>query len=213
MNHISDPTEYSIPLSREAGTRPMGDCYPASHAWYAVRVRSNYEQVTALHLHDRGYDHFAPSYETERKWSDRKKRVNQFLFPGYVFSRFDVENRLPVLTAPGVVGLVGCGKIPSPIPDHEIESIRSMVHSGLLVTPWPFMQVGQQVLIECGPLTGVEGILQQVKGKFRLVVSICLLQRSVSTEVDRNWVRPIRKSPSKEILAQPLSQGQASLRR
>jgi transcription antitermination factor NusG len=180
--------------------------------WFAIRVRSNYEQVTALHLSERGYEQFAPSYETERKWSDRKKRVNQFLFPGYVFSRVDVENRLPVLTVPGVVGLVGCGKIPAPIPDQEIENIRSMVQSGLLVTPWPFMQVGQQVLIECGPLAGVEGILQQVKGKFRLVVSICLLQRSVSTEVDRNWVRPIRKLPSRKILAQPVSQGQATSR-
>jgi transcriptional antiterminator NusG len=177
-----------------------------THPWFAIRVRSNYEQVTLLHLRERGYDQFAPSYETERKWSDRKKRVNQFLFPGYVFSRLDVEQRLPVLTTPGVVGLVGCGKIPSPIPDSEIENIRSMVKSGLLVTPWPFIQVGQQVLIEFGPLAGVEGILQQVKGKLRLVVSVCLLQRSVSTEVDRNWVRPIRRLPSKEILAQPRAQ-------
>lgn len=167
--------------------------------WFAIRVRSNYEQVTTVHLRERGYQEFAPSYETERKWSDRKKRANQFLFPGYVFSRFDPEHRLPILTIPGVVGLVGCGKVPSAIPDHEIESIRSMVNSGFLVTPWPFIQVGQQVLIESGPLAGLEGILQQVKGKFRLVVSVCLLQRSVSTEVDRSWVRPIQKQPAKEV--------------
>jgi transcriptional antiterminator NusG len=191
----------------------LHDQAKVTYPWFAVRVRSNYEQVTALHLSNRGYEQFAPSYEVERKWSDRKKRVNQFLFPGYVFSRFDVEHRLPVLTAPGVVGLVGCGKVPSSIPDHEIENIRSMVQSGLLVTPWPFIQVGQQVLIEYGPLAGVEGILQQVKGKFRLVVSICLLQRSVSTEVDRNWVRPIRKLPSNEILSQPAPHGQATSRR
>ena len=72
-----------------------------------------------------------------------------------------------------------------------------MVKSGLLVTPWPFIEVGQQVLIESGPLAGLEGILQQIKGKFRLVVSICLLQRSVSTEVDRSWIRPIRKLPGR----------------
>ena len=204
--------EYGDPALQEKH-EILHDQAKVTHPWFAIRVRSNYEQVTALHLRDRGYEHFAPSYETERKWSDRKKRVNQFLFPGYVFSRFDVENRLPVVTTPGVVGLVGCGKIPSPIPDQEIENIRSMVQSGLLVTPWPFMKVGQQVLIECGPLAGVEGILQQVKGKFRLVVSICLLQRSVSTEVDRNWVRPIRKLPSKEILAQQVSQGQTTSRR
>jgi transcription antitermination factor NusG len=110
------------------------------------------------------------------------------------------------------VGLVGCGKIPSPIPDREIETIRAMIQSGLLVTPWPFMQVGQQVLIECGPLSGVEGILEQVKGRCRLVVSIALLQRSVSTEVDRSWVRPIHKLPSKEIVAQPITQMGGSAR-
>jgi len=82
-----------------------------------------------------------------------------------------------------------------------------MAQSGLLVTPWPFLQVGQQVIIERGPLEGVEGILEQVKGKFRLVVSICLLQRSVSTEVDRDWVRPIQKLTSNNIRVQPNALG------
>lgn len=174
-----------------------------THRWFAIRVRSNCERLTAIHLRERGYEEFAPSYQTERRWSDRKKRLDQFLFPGYVFCRFDVEHRLPVLTAPGVVALVGFGKIPSPIPDHEIQHIRSIVRAGLLVTPWPFLQLGQRVVIERGPLEGVEGILQQVKGRFRLVVSISLLQRSISTEVDREWVRPIRELTSKIILNQP----------
>jgi transcription antitermination factor NusG len=160
--------------------------------WFAVRVRSNYERTAAVHLRERGYEEFSPSYKVERRWSDRKKTIEKFLFPGYVFSRLDPLNRLPVLTVPGVVGLVGLGKTPSPIPDHEIENIRTMVQSGLLVQPWPFLEVGQRVVIERGPLTSVEGILQDIKGKFRLVVSIALLQRSVSAEVDRDWVRPVR---------------------
>jgi transcription antitermination factor NusG len=168
--------------------------------WFAVRVRSKHERVAALHLRERGYEEFSPSYETERRWSDRTKIVEQFLFPGYVFSRFNPNDRLPVLTVPGVVGLVGLGKTPSPIPDHEIENIRTMVRSGLLVQPWPFLAVGQQVVIERGPLAGVDGILQDIKGRFRLVVSIELLQRSVSAEVDRNWVRPIPRSASRKIL-------------
>src|SRR6267378_4252232 len=187
--------EYGVPFRREERELAR-DCQAPPHPWFAVRVRSNYERVTAIHLRERGYEEFAPCYQTERQWSDRRKRLDQFLFPGYVFCRFDVEHRLPVLTAPGVVSLVGFGKTPSPIPEHEMQHVRSMTGSGLLVTPWPFLQLGQQVVIEHGPLEGVEGILQQVKGKFRLVVSICLLQRSVSTEVDRNWVRPIQKSPS-----------------
>jgi transcription antitermination factor NusG len=196
---------YTMPSIPEAPDRFARDRQRSSDPWYAVRVRSNYESLTVMHLRDRGYEQLAPAYQTERRWSDRKKRVEQFLFPGYVFCRLAVENRLPVLTAPGVVGLVGFGKVPAPIPDHEIEYIRSMVQSGLLVTPWPFLQVGQQVVIEHGPLAGVEGILQQVKGRFRLVVSICLLQRSVSTEIDRDWVRPLGKPSSAAILPQTLS--------
>ncbi len=161
-------------------------------SWFAVRVRSNSERITVAHLRERGYDQFAPSYRSERRWSDRTKEIEQYLFPGYIFCRFDPRDRLPVLTAPGVVDLVGFGKTPERIPDQEIERVRRMVESGLLVTPYPFLDVGQPVLIERGPLTGLEGILVEAKGKHRLVISINLLQRSVSAEVDRQSVRPIR---------------------
>jgi len=167
---------------------------PVADPWFAVRVRSNHERISALHLEERGYEEFAPSYKVERRWSDRKKEIEQFLFPGYVFCRFNPQQRLPVLSAPGVVGLVGCGKIPTAIPDEEIERIRRMVQSGLLITPWPFLELGQTVLIEQGPLAGVEGILEEVKGKCRLIVSINLLRRSVGAEVDRHWVRPVKTS-------------------
>lgn len=165
---------------------------PVIHPWFAVRVRSNHERIAAIHLQERGFEEFTPSYMSERRWSDRKKEVEQFLFPGYVFCRLNPQDRLPVLTTPGVVSLLGFGKVPTPVPDHEIERIRTMVQSGLLVTPWPFLELGQTVLIERGPLAGVEGILEEVKGRCRIIVSVNLLRRSVSAEVNRNWVRPIK---------------------
>jgi transcription antitermination factor NusG len=161
------------------------------YPWFAVRVRSNHERIAAAHLRERGYEEFSPSWKTERRWSDRTKELDQFLFPGYVFCRLNPLDRLPVLTAPGVVDLVGFGKIPAPVPDQEIETVRRMVQSGLFVMPWPFLELGHRVLIERGPLAGVEGILDEVKGKCRLVVSVQLLQRSVSAEVDRDWIRPL----------------------
>ncbi len=161
--------------------------------WFALRVRSKHERVSAEHLRYRGYEEFSPTYKAEAQWSDRKKTAERFLFPGYVFCRLNPNDRLPVLTTPGVVGLVGNGG-PSPIPDAEIERIRLMTGSGLLITPWPFLRVGQRVILEHGPLTGLEGILQEVDKGWRLVVSISLLQRSVSAEVDRSWVRPLKSS-------------------
>jgi transcriptional antiterminator NusG len=153
---------------------------------------ASFERVTVTHLRERGYEQFAPSYKIEKRWSDRTKQIDQFLFPGYLFCRFDPNDRLPILTAPGVVDVVGFGKTPERIPDSEVERVRRMVESGLLVTPYPYVQVGQPVLIERGPLSGVEGILVEVKGKVRLVVSVNLLRRSVSAEVDRDSIRPIQ---------------------
>jgi transcription antitermination factor NusG len=184
-----------------------GDAGGAGYPWFALRVRSNCERVAAIHLRDRGFEEFLPGFKTERQWSDRKKQVEQFLFPGYVFCRLNPEDRLPVLTIPGAVGLVGFGRGPSAIPDCEIESVRRMVGSGLLVGPWPFLVAGQTVLIERGPLTGVEGVLLEVKKSFRLVVSVNLLQRSVSAEVDRSWIRPL--SPAHRVVAAPVGSSEA----
>lgn len=164
--------------------------------WFAVRVRSNFERIVTAHLRERGYQEFAPFYKAESQWSDRKKEIERFLFPGYVFCRFSAENRRGVLTTPGVVDLVGCGKLPVAIPDEEIERVRQMVQSGLLVSPWPYLEVGQTVLIERGPLAGLEGILAEVKGRYRLIVSVNLLKRSISAEVERSSVRPLQSAPS-----------------
>lgn len=162
-----------------------------ARSWFALRVRSNHERVAALHLRERGYEEFCPSYKVERRWSDRTKVKDRYLFPGYAFCRMNPKERLPVLTVPGVIGLVSFGKEPCPIPDQEIQNVQSMVTSGLLVMPSPFLKIGQIVLIERGPLSGIEGILEEIKGKLRIVVSIELLQRSVSAEVERSWVRPV----------------------
>jgi transcriptional antiterminator NusG len=174
-------------ISKPVKPDAEGDTLP----WYALRVRSNYERVTSAHLRHRGIEEFAPTFKAERQWSDRKKQVDQFLFTGYVFCRLDPNHRQLVVTVPGAVGLVGFGHGPLAIPQEEIEAVQRMTSSGLLVAPWPFLQVGQRVVIERGPLTGVEGILQEIRKTFRLVVSVGLLQRSVAAEVDRSWIRPV----------------------
>jgi transcription antitermination factor NusG len=182
----------------------------AIYPWFALRVRSQHERIVALHLRDRGFEEFSPTFRTERQWSDRKKQVDQFLFPGYVFCRLNPDHRLPVVSVPGAVGLVGFGKGPAAIPESEIESVRKMVGSGLLVGPWPFLAAGQTVLIERGPLRGVEGVLQEVRKAFRLVVSVHLLQRSVSAEVDRNWIRPV--AAVRQVVPTPQSSSQIGVR-
>ena len=159
--------------------------------WYAVRVRSQHEDQVSRHLRVRGLEAFLPLYTRKQRWSDRFKEVDFPLFPGYVFSRFDPDNRLPVLTVPGVVHLVGAGKTPVPIDAAEIEAIQTAVTSGAMRHPCDYLEVGQRVRIEHGPLCGVEGILLGSRGHRRLVLSISLLQRSVAVQVHEEWVRPL----------------------
>src|SRR5580692_8376723 len=177
----------------------FGEAVIEVQPWFALRVRSKHEQVASLHLRSRGFEEFSPSYKVERQWSDRKRTTDQSLFPGYVFCRLNAQDRLPVLTVPGVVGIVGFGDGPTIIPEDEVARVRAMLNCGLVVMPWPFLKIGEAVLIERGPLAGVEGLLLEVKGKYRIVVSINLLQRSVSSEIDRAWVRPVKASHLNEI--------------
>ena len=164
----------------------------AGFSWYVLKVRSNCERRAAAHLRDRGFEEFSPSYRDSVQWSDRTKITERFLFPTYVFCRVNPAERAQVLRVPGVVNFVSFGAGPAAVPEEEVEQVRTLVCSGLLVTPHPFLEVGQKVRLERGPLTGVEGIVQQVKGSTRIVVSIGMLQRSVSTEVERSWVQPIK---------------------
>ena len=120
------------------------------------------------------------------------KTVDLPLFPGYLFCRLDIRERLlPVLTTPGVIRIVGAGKTPIAIGDDEIAAVQAVIRSGLPTIPWPSLAPGSRVFIERGPLAGLEGVAVNVEKKYRLIVSVSLLQRSLAVEIEREWVRPI----------------------
>jgi len=93
-------------------------------AWYAVAVRSNFERIVAQSLRQKDYEVLLPAYVAKRRWSDRTKVVECALFPGYLFCRMDLRQRLPLLNTPGVASIVGVGKCAAPVPESEIAAIR-----------------------------------------------------------------------------------------
>jgi transcription antitermination factor NusG len=158
--------------------------------WYAIAVRSNFERIVAQSLRQKDYEIFWPSYLANHRWSDRTKTVECPLFPGYLFCQMDLRQRVPLLNTPGVASIVGVGKCAIPVPESEILAIRKVVESGLPVAPWPFLKAGQFVYINRGPLAGVEGLLVAFKNRSRLVVSVKMLQRSVTVEIESDWAEP-----------------------
>jgi transcription termination/antitermination protein NusG len=156
--------------------------------WYALRTRSRFEAVTAAALRDKGFDEFLPVWRSRRRWSDRVKELDLPLFPGYVFCRFSARDKFPVLDSPGVLHIVSAGTRLIPIEDREIEGVRMVCDAGVPAVPWNEGVAGQRLMVVKGPLKGVEGTLVRVKDQYRLVVSISLLQRSVSAELQRDWI-------------------------
>lgn len=164
---------------------------PLRHPWFAIQTRSRHESKTVLAMEGKGYKPFLPTCRTRRRWSDRVVDVDVPLFPGYVFCRIDIERRLPVLTTPGVVSIVGIGREPCPVDEAEILAIEALQNSGLAAEPWPYLHAGDRVRVTRGAMENVEGILVKKKDQWRMVISVELLQRSVAVEIDADWITPV----------------------
>lgn len=160
--------------------------------WFALTVKHQHERRVEGVLSAHGMQTFLPVFRSRLSWSDRIKEREAPLFPGYVFSRFSLPERVSVLNTPGVARIVGFGGKPVPLEDAEVGNIRTAIQSKLTLGPWPYLQAGDRVRIERGPLRGVEGILLREKTGFRLVLGVEILQRSVAVEVDPELVTPLR---------------------
>jgi transcription termination/antitermination protein NusG len=167
--------------------------------WYAAYTRSNHEKSSAQQMAKRSIEHLVPTYESVRTWRDRRKRLDLPLFPGYVFVRVALENRLSVLNVPGVVRLVGFANRPVALADAEIEKLRTVVKHGLHAEPHAYLTIGRRVRITRGALQGMEGLLIRKKGRVRLLLSVDLIRQSAMIEVDSSDVEPVSVSTSSAI--------------
>jgi transcription antitermination factor NusG len=182
--------------------------------WFAIRTRSNRENVVSEALTGKGYEVLFPRYrgfssprtssQGARSRRNEQRRSNSVLlkplFPGYLFCRFDVVTRLPILTVPGVLNVVSNGKVPIPIDNSEIDSLRVLMNSNLPIGPYPYLKVGDLVMIANGPLAGAQGSIIQTDCK-RLIVSITLLQRSVAVDVAGEWLEKLPARPEAALLS------------
>jgi transcription antitermination factor NusG len=162
--------------------------------WYAAYTCANHEKRVREQLEQRSVESFLPVYETIRRWKDRRMRLQLPLFPGYVFVRMALVDRLHVLQVPSVVRLVGFNGQLSALPDEEIDSLKQGLAGGVRAEPHPFLTVGRRVRVKRGPFEGRQGILLRRKGKLRMVLSIELIMRSVVVDVDAENVEPIVRS-------------------
>jgi len=154
--------------------------------WYAVQTVPRHEKKVGQQLGMDGLDIFVPAISKESKWSDRTKIVEQPLFPGYIFLLSgDIQNHRKFLHKNrSVLRILSNGTAPAEIPPSEIESIRHVVQARAIASPASYLSLGQRIRILNGALRGLEGILLRVAGENKLIVSVSLIQRSVSISIE-----------------------------
>src|SRR5467141_5302514 len=152
--------------------------------WYVAHTSANHEKRVAIQLTQRSIEHFLPLYESVRRWKDRRMKLQLPLFPGYVFVRLALRDRLRVLETPSVVRLVGFNGRPVALPDKEIEALQACAAAQINTEPHAYLTAGRRVRIKCGPLAELEGVLVRRKNGLRVVVSLDLIARSAAVEVD-----------------------------
>ena len=153
-------------------------------AWFALYTRHQHEKTVAQFISGKRIAVFLPVYKTAHRWKDRVKELSLPLFTNYVFVFAGLDQRGAILSTPGVYDFVRVGGVPASIPIEEIEAVRRVVERGLHVEPHPFLRLGDRVMVRSGPLEGVEGILVRKKSFYRLILSVELLARSISIEIE-----------------------------
>jgi transcription antitermination factor NusG len=171
-------TTTAIPLPGELG----------ESRWFAAYTSPRHEKHVSQQMQNRGIQNFLPLYKSIRRWKDRRKEIELPIFPGYLFVRMVPRERVSVLQVPGVVQLVSFQGKPTPLPDAEIDMLRLQLLPGGKLQPHPFLTVGRRVRVISGPMAGMEGILARKKDKFRVVLSIELIHRSVAVEIDQSEI-------------------------
>ncbi len=189
---MSEICEHQISVDRDGVSTASADISPR---WFAVYTTPRHEKHVSEILSERQIETFLPLYRTNRQWQKSRPVVLELpLFPTYVFVRIARQSRGTILGTPGVLSIVGSPKEPWPLPDFEIDALRS----GLLerrIEPHPYLIVGERVRIKAGVMAGVEGVLVRKKNDLRVVLSLDTIMRSVAVEVDANDIEPSGSTP------------------
>ncbi|MGD1046131.1 MAG: UpxY family transcription antiterminator [Bacteroidota bacterium] len=157
--------------------------------WYAIYVRSRFEKKVHTRLLQQNIETYLPLIEVVRLWSDRKKRIQEPLFKGYLFVRINIREKLNVLKADGVVKFIGIKDMPSAISDDQINLIKNILHSGESLKREKYPAIGERVEVVAGPLRGIRGIVSQVRGSTKLIILVDAISRAFSAEVQPEFLK------------------------
>ena len=161
--------------------------------WGVLQVVANHEKKVARQLAVRSLEHYLPLYTERSRWTDRTVVLERPLFPGYVFVRYTLNTRISVLSAPGVLKLLGDSKT-GMVNCAEIDRIREALASGYVLKPHPGVSVGTRVRVCRGIFQDVEGVVTELRRDCNVVIALSAVQQYFSLQVDLRDIEVLSKT-------------------
>jgi transcription antitermination factor NusG len=169
--------------SAAVGLLDAGPLHAVDQPWHAIWTRSRHEPQVHRELTAKGIEVFFPTCLKVSKWTDRTKKIEWPLFPGYCFARFERSHHARVLASTGVVTVLSNGGVPVPVPAFEIEALQRMVASGIAFDPYTQLAIGAKVRVLTGPLAGIVGRLERKGAQEQLILAVEVLNSGARVTV------------------------------
>jgi transcription antitermination factor NusG len=154
---------------------------PQTKSWYVLYTKPRHEKKLADRLQSEGFTVYCPTKKTTKQWSDRKKVVEEALFPSFIFIQCQEHERDQVFVHVSALRYLYWLKKPAIVRSEEVESIRHWMgevnHASVIVESIP---VGSKVRLGAGPLMGQVG---KVKEYRNAQVTILLEQLGIQVRV------------------------------
>ena len=166
--------------------------------WYALYTRPRFERIVESELKQKGLESFLPLRSVIRYWTDRKKRIEEPLFPSYIFIYGDSKERYYALQSRGAIRMVSFNGQPARIPEEQIEGISRILEFGYNPEPYQYLRFGDEVEVVSGAMKGLRGFYLEDRGKDRLVISMHVVRQSLTVEIDRYQLKKVQATEKTE---------------
>lgn len=166
--------------------------------WYALYTRPRHEKKVYDLLLEKKQEVFLPTVTRVRLWKDRKKKIEMPLFPSYIFVNFDYKYRFDILHTHGVVKIVNFKGEPAIVPDWQIESLKAMLEHPETLRTENYIKPGEAIEVTEGPFKGMRGMVKNIKGSTRIIVTIEGIMQTVSVEIDSHFTKRFVETSDKK---------------
>ena len=173
---------------------PSTDFAPeAEFQWFCIRAQYHKELLAEFSLQREGVETFLPRI----RYPKRAKWVEEPLFPGYLFAKFQPARSLRLLHyCQGVSTVVHFGLYTPVISEDTISHLRELIGpEGTKELPHP-VRAGDEVEVLSGPFLGFDAIVTRViPARKRVAVLLDFLGRQSEAELELGSLR-LKTSPT-----------------